>query len=106
LAEFNFSLDKTFDMVLTPEPKRSVHGAAELHRDELGLSYYSSEEIELAPLIAEQILLALPTRPLCSDNCRGLCGKCGANLNSEPCSCAEAHGDPRMALFRTLKVGR
>ena len=106
LAEFNFSLDKTFDMVLTPEPKRSVHGAAELHRDELGLSYYSSDEIDLAPLIAEQVMLALPTQPLCSDNCRGLCGKCGANLNSEACSCANDNGDQRMAVFRTLKVGR
>jgi len=106
LEEFNFLLDKTFDFVLTPEPKRSGHGAAELHRDELGLSYYSSEEIDLAPLIAEQVILALPTRSLCSEDCRGLCGKCGANLNSEPCSCANADGDPRMALFRTLKVGR
>jgi len=106
LAEFNFSLDKTFDMVLTPEPKRSVHGAAELHRDELGLSYYSSEEIDLAPLIAEQVMLALPTRSLCSEDCRGLCGMCGAHLNSEACHCPDIGGDPRMAPFRRLKVGQ
>ena len=106
LEEFNFSLAKKFDFVLTPDPKRLGHGAAELHRDELGLSYYSSEEIDIAPLIAEQVILALPTRPLCSENCRGLCGKCGANLNSESCGCSSADSDPRMALFRTLKVGR
>lgn len=106
LEEFDFSLDKTFDFVLSPDPKRSAHGAAELHRDELGLSYYSSDEIDLAPLIAEQVMLALPTRPLCSESCRGLCAKCGANLSTEACSCANVDGDPRMALFRTLKVGR
>lgn len=106
LEEFDFSLDKTFDIVLTPEPKRSGHGAAELHRDELGLSYYASEEIDLAPLIAEQVVLALPTRPLCSEDCRGLCGNCGANLNGAACGCATVDGDPRTALFRSLKVGR
>jgi uncharacterized protein len=106
LEPFHFSLDKSFDFVLTPDPKRSAHGAAELHRDELGLSYYSSEEVDMGPLIAEQVILALPTRPLCSENCRGLCGNCGANLNSEACNCAVVDGDPRMALFRRLKVGQ
>jgi len=106
LEPFHFSLDKSFDFVLTPDPKRSAHGAAELHRDELGLSYYSSEEVDMGPLIVEQVILALPTRPLCSENCRGLCGNCGANLNSEACNCAVVDGDPRMALFRRLKVGQ
>jgi uncharacterized protein len=60
----------------------------------------------MAPLIAEQVMLALPTRPLCSENCRGLCGKCGANLNGDACNCADVDSDPRMALFRRLKVGQ
>ena len=75
-------------------------------REDLGLSYYSTDEIDLAPLIAEQVMLALPTRPLCSDDCRGLCASCGVNWNRETCSCSKATGDPRMAIFRTLKVGR
>ena len=106
LEEFGFALDKQFDFILTPEAKKSGHRAEELHRDDLGLSYYSSDEIDLAPLIAEQVLLALPTRPLCRDSCHGLCGSCGANLNSDGCNCSNAGSDPRMALFRTLKVGR
>jgi uncharacterized protein len=72
----------------------------------LGLSYYSTDEIDLAPLIAEQVILALPTRPLCSEDCRGLCEQCGINLNREACDCFVESGDPRMAIFRTLKVGR
>jgi uncharacterized protein len=51
-------------------------------------------------------MLALPTRPLCAEDCRGLCDSCGANLNREACDCADTGGDPRMAIFRTLKVGR
>jgi uncharacterized protein len=106
VEEFEIALDQPFDFILTPETKPSGHRAEELHRDDLGLSYYSSDEIDLAPLIAEQVMLALPTRPLCSEGCRGLCGKCGANLNTESCGCAADGQDPRMTLFRTLKVGR
>jgi uncharacterized protein len=106
LENYSFTLNQKFDFILTPDPARSERGAEELHSDELGLSYYSTDEINLTPLIMEQVMLALPTRPLCSDECRGLCGACGANLNTEPCTCSSAAGDPRMAIFRTLKVGR
>jgi uncharacterized protein len=106
LEEFGIALDQPFDFILTRETKATGHGAEELHRSDLGLSYYSSDEIDLAPLIAEQVMLALPTRPLCGESCRGLCGSCGTNLNNDPCNCPKVAQDPRMALFRTLKVGR
>ncbi len=106
LENYSFILSKKFDFVLTPDPAKLDRGAGELHADELGLSFYSTDEINLTPLIMEQVMLALPTRPLCSDDCRGLCGGCGANLNMEPCVCSAATGDPRMAFFRTLKVDR
>jgi uncharacterized protein len=105
LHSYSFDLAKEFDFVLIPTPVRPERGAEELNRDDLGLSYYSTEEINLTPLINEQVLLALPTRPLCADTCRGLCSSCGANLNTESCVCSESVGDPRMAIFRTLKVG-
>jgi uncharacterized protein len=104
--EYSFTLDKPFEFVLTPDPTKADRRAEELHRDDLGVSYYSSDEIDLEPLIAEQVILALPTRPLCSDDCRGLCSHCGANRNKEDCSCSAEAGDPRMAIFRSLKVGR
>ena len=70
----------------------------------MGLSFYSEEEINLSPYIREQVLLALPMRPLCDDDCRGLCAGCGADLNYEPCRCVSSVSDPRMALFRTMKL--
>ena len=106
LADYCFEMDKHFDFVLTPNPAKSGRHAEELSRDDLGLSYYSGEKIDLAPLIAEQVILALPTRPLCRESCCGLCATCGANLNNESCSCSVVVGDPRMAIFRTLTVGR
>lgn len=106
LDEYRFTLEQDFAFVLTPEPSKSGRGAEELHGGDLGLSSYSGDEVDLAPLIAEQVILALPTRPLCSDSCRGLCEACGANRNTEACDCAATTGDPRLAVFRGLKVGR
>jgi uncharacterized protein len=106
LRSYSFPLNKDFDFVLSPDPSKSGRKVEELKREDLGLSYYSSDEINLAPLIREQVLLALPTRPLCKENCRGLCAGCGVNLNDEPCVCMTSTADPRMAIFRTLKVGR
>lgn len=106
LKIYSFELQKDFEFILSPDPVQSERGAEELNRNDLGLSYYSTEEIDLAPLIAEQVMLALPTRPLCADNCRGLCGGCGVDLNTDECVCPTSAGDPRMAIFRTLKVGR
>jgi uncharacterized protein len=105
LKSYSFDLDTKFDFVLTPDPITTGLKARELSREDLGLSFYSTEELDLSPLIREQVLLALPTRPLCRDHCRGLCGSCGVDLNEESCNCAVVTSDPRMAVFRTLKVG-
>lgn len=106
LEQYGFPLDQDFAFVLTPEKVKGERGAEELQEGDLGLSGYSGDEIDLAPLIAEQVMLALPTRPLCSETCRGLCEMCGANLNHETCDCSAKTRDPRMAVFRSLKVSR
>lgn len=54
----------------------------------------------------EQFMLALPARPLCRENCRGLCVKCGANLNLGDCDCRQEEMDPRMAALAGLKVDK
>ena len=101
LKRYALPLEKEFNLVLLPAPMGSK--SRELNRDDMGLSFYSAEEIDLSPLVREQVLLALPIRPLCDDQCRGLCASCGADLNQEPCRCAPSERDPRMAVFRALK---
>ena len=105
LSNYSFGLHTDFDFVLVPDPSKSGRRTEELKREDLGLSYYSTEEINVTPLIREQVMLALPTRPLCHESCRGLCGGCGVNLNHETCNCVTSTADPRMAIFRTLKIG-
>jgi uncharacterized protein len=102
LKDYSFSLEKEFDFVLvldTPSAK-----SRELNPEELGLSFYSGEDIDLTPLIREQVLLSLPTRPLCGEDCRGLCPACGVDLNEDACRCSSSQSDPRMAFFRDIKL--
>ncbi|MDL2216281.1 DUF177 domain-containing protein [Desulfovibrio sp. OttesenSCG-928-M14] len=61
-------------------------------------------EINPAALVWEEFSLALPAKPLCGDNCKGLCPVCGKNRNTEACSCASSGGDPRLAALRGLSV--
>ncbi len=61
-------------------------------------------ELDVAAFLWEQFALALPDKPLCRSECQGLCPRCGANLNAGVCSCPQGSADPRMAVFRSLKV--
>lgn len=63
-------------------------------------------ELDVGSLLWEQYLLALPVKPLCDENCQGLCPRCGAPLRDGPCGCAEESGDPRLAVLKNLKVPR
>jgi uncharacterized protein len=81
-------------------------GEGDDEREDLEYSVYDGEEIDLTPFIREQMLLALPTRPLCSDDCRGLCPRCGANRNERDCGCREDMFDPRLSVLRSLKLYR
>lgn len=62
--------------------------------------------IDFASIAWEQFALALPTTPLCSPDCKGLCPHCGQDLNVGTCHCSEEQGDPRMAVLRGLTITR
>jgi DUF177 domain-containing protein len=101
--EFEAENDRPFRFVLSPKAVGYDVDSA-LQGDDLEFSLYEGEDIDLSPLIREQILLALPTRPLCREDCRGLCPQCGANLNLGPCGCRAETGDPRLEAIRSLKL--
>lgn len=61
-------------------------------------------EVDLWPALREHLLLAAPEFPVCGPDCRGMCGRCGANLNEGPCSCGEPEPDRRWAALRGLKL--
>jgi uncharacterized protein len=58
--------------------------------------------LDLAPLLREQAWVAIPMKPLCRPDCKGLCPQCGANLNLESCTCERARIDPRLSVLKDL----
>lgn len=61
-------------------------------------------ELDVNGLLWEEFVLALPVKPLCSENCKGLCPECGQDLNAGGCGCSEKQLDPRMAALRGLTI--
>jgi len=81
LDEFRWSLERPFRFLIVKQA-----GGME-PEDDTGIDHYAGDEIDLSPLVREQALLALDDTALCSEECKGLCAGCGANLNREECSC-------------------
>ncbi|MBI5632452.1 MAG: DUF177 domain-containing protein [Nitrospirae bacterium] len=73
-----------------------------LHDDEMDMGFYSGEELDLDELIREQILLSVQMKPLCSEECKGICPKCGIDLNSGTCTCVQKEIDPRLEVLKKL----
>jgi uncharacterized protein len=68
------------------------------------ISFYTGDEIDLTDPLRENILLELPMKPLCDEECKGLCPTCGVNLNEEPCKCEGDQDvvDPRLSVLKDL----
>jgi uncharacterized protein len=64
---------------------------------------YRGKEIDLDPIVREQIVLAMPGYPLCKESCKGLCPVCGGNLNERECGCERRVPDPRLAGLAKFK---
>jgi uncharacterized protein len=77
-------------------------GTFELERADEEL--FDGKTIDLDPLVREQVLLALPMHAVCRDDCKGLCGSCGRNLNEGECGCARVQVDPRLAALKNIKL--
>ncbi len=59
--------------------------------------------LNLEELILSDLLLELPTKLLCKEDCKGLCPQCGCNLNHQSCDCNKAYHDPRWDVLNTLQ---
>ncbi len=101
LEEYPLTLSREFSVVLTPPPP--LGRETELSYDELSASFYSGDAIDASALVYEEALLALPTPPLCQEECKGLCPQCGANRNVETCTCQPPPSDSRLAILSALR---
>jgi uncharacterized protein len=96
LADFSTTLEISF-----AEDFQETTGE---DKPDAGHANYQGDEIDITELVREYLLLAEPMKTLCREDCKGLCPKCGANLNHNSCSCVKGDFDPRLApLERFLK---
>jgi len=84
-----------FDLIFRPENVDAESGEHAITEDETEIGYYEKSGLLLEDAVREQVLLALPGRTLCQEDCKGLCQQCGANRNSAPCACESRPSDAR-----------
>jgi uncharacterized protein len=106
LEPFERPLDAAFDLRYLPRTVNAGEGEREIEEDDLTTAFYENDTIDLGQLMREQFYLALPMKPLCSDDCKGLCPHCGTNRNRGECRCAREWDDPRLAALKHLKTNR
>ena len=99
---FEVPVDREFEVLYESFDSGAVSRAGGLDASDLPLDYYEGDAIDGHRLLAEQILLALPMKLLCDEDCRGLCPVCGADLNHTRCGC-ETEIDSRLAPLKAIR---
>ena len=102
LEPFRMPVDSSFDLRYLPATEMAADEEREVQEADLETSYYRDDQIDLNELLREQFYLALPMKPLCREDCKGLCAQCGTNLNTGTCACAAEWEDPRLAPLKGL----
>lgn len=102
LKLIEFPVDSRFELEYVTREDYEAQQVIELTEDELDLSIFDGEVIDLDDLVREELLLAVPTHLLCQQNCKGVCATCGADRNSTDCQCENEEVDPRWAELKKL----
>lgn len=103
LQRFMWPLGATFDLRYQPYAHNAGEGEREIEDGDLSTAFYENDAIDLGQLMREQLYLSLPMKPLCREDCRGLCPQCGTNWNLGKCDCRPEWVDPRFAALKALK---
>ncbi len=91
-----------FDLIFRPWGVDAEQGERSISEAETEIGYYESSGLLLEDVVREQVLLSLPDRSLCREDCKGLCSRCGVNLNDTTCNCGQADVDSRWGALQTL----
>jgi len=100
-VEIPVSADFELEYITGSEYESS--GVAELTEAEMSVSVFDGEAVDVDEIVKEQILLSVPTRMLCREDCKGICPQCGTDRNTGECNCVTEEIDPRWAALKNLK---
>ncbi len=103
LAPVRHEVERNFDLLYRPQGSDAGHEELSVTDAEAEIGYYQGRGLVLEDTLREQVLLAIPLKTVCSEQCKGLCPQCGKNLNEGPCSCAPPTGDPRWSALKEIR---
>lgn len=92
-VDLNFDIIRTIDLSETEE--EGIEGLEEQ-------PYVNGYNLDVDQLVCHELILNLPMKVLCSEDCKGICNRCGTNLNRETCDCDIRSADPRMAVIQDI----
>jgi len=95
-------LSGDFDLLFRPLGVDAIGSEHAITTPETEIGYYGNGGLALEDVLREQVLLSLPARTLCQPDCKGLCPRCGQNLNEAACSCDSGPSDPRWGALAGL----
>jgi len=104
LIPFNSTLVSDFTIFYSKATDFPVEEEIALSEEDLISASYEGEYLDLNGEIQEQVLLEIPFKPLCHDECKGLCPKCGADLNAEECGCERTGTGSAFGVLKDFKV--
>jgi len=103
LESVPYNVARDFDLLYRPRGTDAGKEEISVTGAEAEIGYYQGAGLLLEDALREQVLLALPLKTICREDCKGLCPLCGRNLNLEQCSCAESVEDPRWSALRQIR---
>ena len=106
LKPIELPVNSRFELEYVTREDYQAQQDLELTEEDLDLSVFDGEVIDIDELVREELLLAVPTHLLCQDNCKGVCPVCGVDRNSIDCRCEIQESDPRWAGLKELTNGK
>jgi len=103
LAPVVQNVERDFDLLYRPRGADAGQEEVSFSVAEAEIGYYEGTGLLLEDVLREQVLLALPLKITCREDCKGLCPHCGKNLNQEQCSCMVPAEDPRWAALKEIR---
>jgi uncharacterized protein len=103
LAPVVQNVEREFDLLYRPQGTDAGQEELSFSGAEAEIGYYQGAGLLLEDALREQVLLAVPLKAICREDCKGLCPQCGADLNLAPCSCPVAVGDPRWSALKEFR---
>ncbi len=95
-------VDSRFKLEYVTAEEYKSQQDAELSVEDLDLTIFDGEVIDIDALVGEELLLAVPDHLLCKENCKGICPVCGSDRNAANCGCDTSEIDPRWAGLKEL----